>query len=356
MAKTVFILGAGASKEAGGPLMGEFLRIARDLKEEGKIKDVAEDVERVIDAIDQLQIVHFKSILNLDNIEEVFGAFEMGRLMNGVGTYSVEEVIELISSLKKLILRTLEISIQFPSDGKRVHPPGPYEEFASLIIDVCGRSREECAVITFNYDISLDYALQFYGIPVNYCLEENVIRSAIKILKLHGSLNWGKCAKEDCSLTIPWNMGDFFKKFHFELWKEPKSITLDIGSKLVNHEHCGRPLLCEPMIVPPTWNKTEYHGNLTNVWAEAGRQLGEAENIFIVGYSHPSSDEFFKYLFALGSIGRAKVRRFWVFDPDKSIEERYAAIVGTGIKRQFKFYSEPFSNAISIIRKEIKVS
>lgn len=38
MSKTVFILGAGASKEAGAPLMYEFLDFAKELYSSNQIK------------------------------------------------------------------------------------------------------------------------------------------------------------------------------------------------------------------------------------------------------------------------------------------------------------------------------
>ena len=58
------------------------------------------------------------------------------------------------------------------------------------------------------------------------------------------------------------------------------------------------------MIVPPTWNKTEYHSNLSHVWHEAAVELGSARNIYVFGYSLPETDSFFRYLFALGTYWR----------------------------------------------------
>ena len=39
MAKTVFILGTGASKEAGAPLIDEFLDVARDIITNGRLTE-----------------------------------------------------------------------------------------------------------------------------------------------------------------------------------------------------------------------------------------------------------------------------------------------------------------------------
>jgi hypothetical protein len=79
------------------------------------------------------------------------------------------------------------------------------------------------------------------------------------------------------------------------------------------------------VIVPPSWNKTEYADSVGHIWQEAARQLSDAENIFVCGYSLPETDVFFKHLFALGSVGRSLIRRFWVInpDPDGSVESRF---------------------------------
>jgi hypothetical protein len=74
--KTVFIVGAGASRESGSPLMFDFLDKAYDLlrlKTEGIVEKRSE-FEDVFNAIAELQSVHAKSYLDLDNIETTVGA------------------------------------------------------------------------------------------------------------------------------------------------------------------------------------------------------------------------------------------------------------------------------------------
>ena len=112
-----------------------------------------------------------------------------------------------------------------------------------------------------------------------------------------------------------------------------------------------------PVIVPPTWNKTEYHGSITNVWSAAANDLSTARNIYIFGYSLPETDSFFRYLYALGTMGDTRIRRFWVFDPDSSglIRNRYEKLLGAGISNRFKYFEEPFSKALKKMREELKL-
>lgn len=66
-------------------------------------------------------------------------------------------------------------------------------------------------------------------------------------------------------------------------------------------------------------NKEGYCGQLQSVWARAAKELSEALEIYVVGYSYPRSDAFFRYLYALGTVGGPVLRKFWVFDaaPDR---------------------------------------
>jgi hypothetical protein len=81
MSKTVFILGAGASFEAGAPLMKDFLDKSEQLRDLGRIPDSQREFDLVFKALAALNHAHSKAVLNVRNIEEVFAAFEMAKLI-----------------------------------------------------------------------------------------------------------------------------------------------------------------------------------------------------------------------------------------------------------------------------------
>ena len=355
MAKNVFILGAGASKEAGAPLMAEFLDTARDLLASGEIKQPRDKVsfEKVFEAIQRFRSIHYKSYIDLDNIEAVFGAFEMARLLKGSVSYSPEDVDILIKDIKTLISKTIELTMKYPLNRSRISATHAYDFFVKVVMRL---GNEASSVLTFNYDLGLDVALYSSGVRVDYALPQDGNKGSFKLLKLHGSLNWGKCSDEKCGLIVPWHIDHFFQDHYYDDWgNETKNVILDITSKLYEYKHCNNNLNPEPVLVPPTWNKTEYHGVLREVWAQAGKELSEAENIIVIGYSHPVSDSFFRYLFALGSVGDANIKRFWVFDPAEGneVENRFRELIGTGIDKRFRMFKKPFSEAIGIIDKEL---
>ena len=108
----------------------------------------------------------------------------------------------------------------------------------------------------------------------------------------------------------------------------------------------------EPVIVPPSWNKADYHRTLTNVWAAAARHLSEAKYIFVMGYSLPVTDSFFRHLYAFGSVGLFPFKKFVVFNPDTSGEtdRRFRELLGSGATARYEYRSMKFKEAIDDVR------
>jgi hypothetical protein len=356
--KTVFVLGAGASREAGGPLMSDFLDQAEKLLRAGLIeKDDRPAFDDVLNAISQLQSIHAKAYLNLDNFEILFGAVEMALLTGKLVNKSFDEITKLKSSLITLIVKTLEHTIAFPvKKADRGEPyvdsPRPFNFLAIILQQMISKSPiasgHEVSILTFNYDIALDYALTFANIPYDYGLSLDPVSEKLLVLKLHGSINWGVC--QDCKLIVPIELSPV------GLWSGygEKYYHLRLSPQLPAEQHCGKPLSRTPMLIPPTWNKTGYHEKLAPVWQKAAQELAAAENIFIIGYSLPETDSFFRYLYALGSESNTRIKRFWVFNPDLdgSVKPRFEAMIGRGIENRFRFFvgdKGTFREAINII-------
>lgn len=363
MAENVFILGAGASKDAGIPVMNEFIKEGLDLKDENRIHSERNYFDKIDEILTSLTSSLFSKVkIDLNNIEDVFGLIEMGRLINKFPDIDDKDEIE---ALHKAIIKFIVITIEQKNlykheDGKIESASEAYGEFSEEIIYKLWETQgNSCSIITFNYDVALDYSLHFNSIPFDYCFNESIQRGHIKLIKLHGSINWGICSK--CNMIIPMDFNEYFSKFYgpFDTEMLPELIPIPIGSKIHLLKHCQTYLKDTPLLVPPTWNKTEYHAHLFNVWGHAAIELSEAENIFIIGYSMPETDLFFKYMLGLGTINPQKrLKKFWIFNPseDEKVEERYNSIKGQGIERQFDFKRNTFKESISIIMDGLKLS
>lgn len=346
--KTVWILGAGASESAGGPLMNTFLDKAQYLADHGGLsqREVL-SIRAVFKALHSLDPVFAKASINARNVEALFSAVSMGQLLGRFGSAEESEIAVLQEHLTTLVAATVEASMPMrkPSDQLPWLHPG-YTELWKWAVDLRDKPGDKPTFITFNYDIALDQAL----VGASTCLQEQWNPSNINLLKLHGSLAWRSCAK--CGLT-------------FDTFKHEEGHPLESNRRITKHRlsspdcpACGihTDPCATPFIVPPTWNKLEYHEQLANVWRAASDALRSAQQIIVSGYSLPPSDEFFRYLYALGVHGDARVTRFAVYDPfaSQGVSDRFLALLGEGIRDRFESYDKPFDFAVLEERKRWK--
>jgi len=354
MAKVIFILGAGASKLAGAPLMPEFLEVADDLYRSNQTGNKTPDFQRVFEARGRLQAVHSKSSLDISNIEVVFNALELARVIGKFPGGDDAYVNKAIASLQEVISFTLEKTIRFPVNGKRVYPPSPYQTFAELIYHLQNDAipSQTVAVMTFNYDVAVDYALHFNSLRPDYGFGDPVSGN-VPLLKLHGSTNWTWCT--ECETVVPWELNKFFAKHSWQFIDEStKNVLLNVSELFPDFEHCGKPLAPKPFLVPPTWNKADHHKAIEKVWRKAAVELTDAEHIFIIGYSIPETDAFFRLLYSLGTVGPSPLKRLWIFNVDSSgnTERRFRSLVGPGAESIFRYYPESFDSCLSLIKGE----
>src|SRR5438552_357126 len=108
MSDIVFILGAGASKQAGAPLMNEFIDTAESMLRSNNCGHDKPAFELVFKAIAALQPVYAKALIDTNNLEAVFAAFEMAKLFGQLNGLERSEIEALPGAIRKLIVRTLE--------------------------------------------------------------------------------------------------------------------------------------------------------------------------------------------------------------------------------------------------------
>ena len=335
--------------------MFDFLDRAQDLlrvKEPG-IVQAQKEFEDVFNAISELQGVHSKSYLDLNNIEIVFGAIEMALLLRKLGARDFKDIKKLRDSLITLIFKTLEHSIKFPVERGLILPPVPYKQFmdvlARAVRDQPHQDPHKFSFITFNYDLCLDQALHFSGVRYDYLLDAQEKPDVTPLLKLHGSINWGQSrAPSGGQVIAPWPISEV----NFNALSHLPHVIYDLGSNM-NARGIGGGITLQgpPVIVPPTWNKESYHGQLSNVWASAAHQLSTAQNIIVIGYSLPETDSFFRYLYALGSESATRIRNFVVIDPDptETVFSRFRTLIGRGIESRFRPVRASFKEGLQTI-------
>jgi hypothetical protein len=225
------------------------------------------------------------------------------------------------------------------SDGW-IHPHIDYASFARMIRLHKDNRPNTFALITFNYDIGLDYALETWAVPYDYCLRQTR-KGGMAYLKLHGSLNWRSDPHGGRITAIPvkaqkinqYTAGSENVIIRASEWKEPSSDTQ--GSM--------------PFIVPPTWNKTQYHEKIDAVWRRAAEEFADAVQVFLVGYSAPATDEFFRHLFALGLAGGGVMDRIWVVNTNPDAYSRIKGMLSGPLENVAGFMSGDFRSQMERI-------
>lgn len=145
----------------------------------------------------------------------------------------------------------------------------------------------------------------------------------IKVLKLHGSLNWlvRLNGKRPTARTLSGQSG-------------PKRIQL-VTSRLVPREPrfrrtapgSGRVVWnMWPVLIPPVYAKQALRQTIRQTWDDAQAALQRAERVVFFGYSLPAIDIDAEKLFERALAQNPTLRWIDVIDPSPSAAARYAAL------------------------------
>lgn len=355
MSKIVIILGAGASKTAGAPLMNEFIDVAEHLYATKQVEDAKEHFELFFEGYQALRLTAVKANVDSENIESLLTAFEMADLLGHFAKFSDEEIKSLPKAAKRVIVKTLQHTVRFLVSSNGTLPPSSYQYFYGGLFHELRPKRfhNQLSIITFNYDLCSDFSLEHHKKKIDYCFTSSPSKDAdtIKLLKLHGSLNWAYC--NDCEQIYSFDYKD-----EGCLTRVDKGVYFDVTKSLSKHPVCKHGTPDDIFIVPPTLNKLQYQKQIQSVWKAAANELSNAEHIFVCGYSLPETDMFFHYLYALGTSGKSRIKSFVVMDKASGnyaseLEERYRNLLAPSVAaNSFEFISGQagdFSNAVSHI-------
>ena len=304
----IFILGAGFSKQAGFPLAselwGEVRSRARFLQ--GRAEQFHTDLENYLEyrrACDGVEIsadqVDFEDFMRVLDIEHFLG-------LRGSDTWSRD------GNEGTIVVKTLIGHILAELTPSTENMPALYLEFAK-------RLQPDDYVLTFNYDVLLERALEAVGKPYRLFTDRyesvhqygailDTSQQEVAVLKLHGSIDWfdrssyaeGEHHHRQAGLSTGPNHPVF-------------CTTDDLGvTKLLDGpRHSDDPLnqmyrvrnitalyqkhlmfLATPWLLAPSTIKILYAEKLRDFWAGLGRAGILNFGLAIIGYSLPPQDEY----------------------------------------------------------------
>jgi NAD-dependent SIR2 family protein deacetylase len=316
--KTVYVLGAGFSMDAGAPSQaGVMDRIWKLTSPQTAVKK-KERLKKFLE-----------NVLNVDpgkvSLEDIYTPIDRcltdGAALRGA---SEAEVIQIRNELEYLIARVIQHAVASKGttaanyiDEFARHLVGRCSKRADLAVDtmssLAAKKHDPASVISLNWDTLLDGAIDRqlkirhpkikndYGPfgSVDYCCyvssfkrNDRRVRAGlwslacrgynVKLLKLHGSLNWLQCP----------NCQRLYVGFH-------RSTMFGYFSQDKKCRHCfdlGYDVNWQRAMVMPTFLKDLSNFQIKLIWQNAGIELLEAQRVVFVGYSLPMADFEFRQL------------------------------------------------------------
>ncbi len=271
--KSVYILGAGFSAAVNLPTSNEFFSdksfeyLKAKLHNNSSLCNRIDDIQSYVNF--RLDKKYFKN-----NVEEILNHIATAKYlyMESVSDgkpYSADDIFEQIIWYVTCLL-------DYKTKDALNIIPKSYDSFLKSSFE------NNDTIITFNYDLVLETALESFGMTYRYGLEEQKTSDKSQIiLKLHGSLNWMHCSK--CG---PVHVVE----------------SLVYGNSR-DCPHCDSnetsSILIPPVIYKDSYYNDQLFGPLVREsWSLAREALSEASQITFIGFSM-SEDAYAKELFKL---------------------------------------------------------
>ena len=303
--KTVYILGAGFSVEAGAPTQANLMSEAFRLYTENSNK-YDEQRFRVFADFLSTQLNISEADFPQIELEDIFTPLDRclaeSSQFRGI---SLDRIMEVRESVFYVVGRTIQILLNETLCSKQY-----IDTFAKYLTDESSirarrnyKQEDPVSVISTNWDILLDNAIyrrikeDAHDAVVDYCCyissrdeDDESIKPGleklgqggfnVKLLKLHGSLNWLQCPR--CMrLYARFERKDGIR--NFEEKTSCRHCDSNFPEEMSNH------LLASNLIMP-TYIKDLSNPQYKIVWQNAGIEISEATKLIFIGYSLPSAD------------------------------------------------------------------
>ncbi|TAE90743.1 MAG: hypothetical protein EAZ81_08885 [Verrucomicrobia bacterium] len=378
MSDNVILLGAGASYNAGIPLMSNFIdtmwNIARTGRCNGKqLSDSDRKVlENALGVREDLDGYHGRASFDMWNIEDLLSILSFNALAGGRKEKSRLEAVT------KGIAKTIELTCGVTHNGKLDSDPKEervplYENFWVSLLNFALKNKSMVPpIITFNYDLVLERSLlrvltgsTYFNSDLNRLPWKRLVikYGAGSFTEAEFGINivqWEKWGEKDRIPVQTWGPRLIEDQ---DLDEVDPSETLEIpiyklhGSVNFPRPQRGRPAkqktahklitaLDDPLILPPVFNKaTASLGGTT--WADALNAVRSCKNLIICGYSLPATDIYMQYFLKAALGPNQDLNKLFVFDPvlfrsdkgdeAKALKRRYSSNFSESIQHRISF-------------------
>ena len=351
----VFVFGAGASYADGAPLQGDILPII--------LSDESSDIRKtpIHQLVEEFITDNFawdKVTGYYPTLEAVFGFLDyfIQRDEGLSRKYSVSNLRNIKESLIKLIHYVISEKTERKSEV--------YRQFWESVY----KYNRNISVITLNYDTFLEDAFAFmyplhsyldYCIHImNYDHKEHVGSAnwwvnpreampswegkdpiSIKLIKVHGSLNWKYCNCCNQVLLTPWekkiNLAD--EDCSGDV-KGPKGRST---SGLSGYRCPSDDTDFQTLIVYPSHLKNLSHPIISNLFIETSQEIRRSKRVVFVGYSLPEADIHIRAILKRSLVDTSEIVVVDINDSD-SFRVNFG-----GLSKDIAYVKSSFENLVS---------
>lgn len=349
----LFVFGAGASIAEGAPLQRDILKLIFESGDsELSNSDAAEEVRSFI------QDNFYISDGEYPTLESIFGY--LNYFISQRESLGGEYTTSRISDIKEALIKLLHHAIS-NAKGSR---DGTYRKFWEVI----DRVNRNISVMSMNYDTLIDEAFDFLYPDrgyIDYCIElmnyhhydqinafdwwinprqpvpvwEGGDPKPIKLIKVHGSLNWKYCNCCNQVLLTAWDTkidlsSMAFKGYIHASCENPEGKEFDLSCPLDGNRF-------DTFIVPPSHIKELSHPAINKLLDESAIEIRKAKSVVFVGYSFPEADVHIRALFRKNMSSGVEI---YVVDPflNNGIRSNYKSLSQTSF-----FYEKTFDQFVT---------
>ena len=371
MTDNAIILGAGASVDAGIPLLANFVEKMWEFAITGKQGEKelsAEDKQIFSESIkvrNELDGYHGRASFDDRNIEDILSILSF----NMIG--GDETDLAKLQWINKAIARTIELTCSIKHDGVLNRKQGDtnvYQWFwASLFKRFSSSPKSFPTIISFNYDLVMERSLfqtlintkfsngdydstfPFDGITLKYqykFIED--VSYLVKYIQYQNSSSdsYLESGVELGTKLVKCNAEELKNPVEVEILKLHGSLNFSSSKKITSPEFNPTNPVDDPYIIPPNINKSISTDQ--TMWGIGLKKLREAKNIVIVGYSMPQTDIYMQYFIKAGIGPNVNLNKIVVFNPtlftsgkeNDEMRERFGNCFSPQLRNRIDF--EPF--------------
>ena len=330
---TALIIGAGATKDVGGPLTNEILFQAYQERSEFRRQEPMDLLLAFISAVFS-EAAEPKRAGDLPALPLLLSLLDtaIDRKQPLANNWASDSLVEVREALEYAVFELLDQKLGTAETTS-------YWDLLNLAypeVDL------EPLVISLNYDIVLDRtmfylartrrgddAMPSYVCDVKTPTYQNCAQRYGRLFKLHGSLNWIYCP--GCHRL---DIG-FSKREQNTSAVAGRAFGDPLDDRYMKRSKCQE---CQcglrPILITPSYRKDYRNPHVTHVWYEAERALRDVDRVIFVGYSLPNDDVEVIYLLKRG-LSNVDPEKITVVEKDKRRRRLHTHPVGQRYRSLF---------------------